>query len=136
MLKLTLAHIERRFPTQASCIKRLEKIVWSGRPRCPYCGASRFTRLAATPRYHCNGCNTSFSVTARTLFHKTKIDLRKWFLAISSYTDIGVAPSSRKLAAALRIDKNTACYLNMRLRRAMATSPSLLLRIAREIEEP
>jgi transposase-like protein len=28
-------------------------------------------------RYHCNNCNTSYSVTVGTIFHDTKLDLQK-----------------------------------------------------------
>jgi len=34
-------------------------------------------------RYHCNNCNTSFSVTVGTIFHRTHLPIQKWFLAIA-----------------------------------------------------
>ena len=33
-------------------------------------------------RWQCSRCKTSFSVTVNTLFHRTRLPLPKWFLAI------------------------------------------------------
>ncbi len=33
--------------------------------------------------FQCQDCNKSFSVTVGTIFHNTKLDLRKWFWIIS-----------------------------------------------------
>src|SRR5206468_12865802 len=51
-------------------------LVWSG------CGGRVAWRLKARPRvYECGTCQRQESVTAGTVFHRTRTDLIKWFLA-------------------------------------------------------
>jgi transposase-like protein len=72
-------------------------------------------------RYHCNVCKCSFSVTVRTVFHKTKVDLQKWFFAIKQ-SDLSV----RKLAAEINVDKNTANFIQSRIKVALESNPTLI----------
>ena len=80
---MNIPELYRKFPTQKDCIEHLEMVRWNSTPICPYCNSKKQTPLKNENRYHCNTCNTSFSVTVGTIFHKTKIDLQKWFLALS-----------------------------------------------------
>lgn len=50
----------------------------------------------------------SFSVTVRTIFHDTKIDLQKWFFVVACLSLTTNKISSRKLAEILDVNKNTA----------------------------
>jgi len=70
-------------------------------------------------RHHCNTCNTTFSVTVGTIFHKTKMDLQKWFVAISLILNAKKGISARQLARDIEVNKDTAWYVEMRVRRAM-----------------
>ncbi len=123
---MNIVQVYKRFPTQEACLKHLEEIRWKGTPICPYCGSKRITALPNERRYHCNGCNTSFSVTVRTIFHKTKIDLQKWFLAISLTLNAKKGISARQLARDIEINKNTAWLMMMRIRKAMREQGALL----------
>jgi transposase-like protein len=77
-------------------------------------------------RYHCNNCNTSYSVTVGTIFHKTHLDLQKWFLAISLILNAKKGMSARQLARDLEVNRNTAWYMGMRIRKAMFEDKDLL----------
>lgn len=85
-------------------------------------------------RHHCNTCNTSYSVTVNTIFHKTKADLQKWFLAISLILNAKKGISARQLARDLDVNKNTAWYMAMRIREAMLQDRELLNGIV-EVDE-
>ena len=85
-----------------------------------------YTSLKKELRHQCNNCNTSYSVTVGTIFHKTKLDLQKWFLAISMVLNAKKGISVRQLARDLDVNKNTAWYMLMRLRRAMLEHSILL----------
>lgn len=102
------------FNTQDLCIKYIESIRWNNKPVCPYCNYSSYTKYNYN-RYHCNVCNTSFSVMVNTLFHKTKCELQKWFVALFIVRD-NEKISSRKLASLIGVTKDTACYMLMRIR--------------------
>ena len=121
---MNLEEIYKRFPTQDDCLVYLEQIIWNAKPQCPYCGSFRFSPLKMKRRYHCNSCNLSFRVTVRTIFHKTKLDLQKWFLAISLILNTKEKISSRKLAENLGINRNTAWHIDSRIIRAMCEKQS------------
>lgn len=131
---MNIIQIYEQFPTEDDCISHLEEVRWPKGPHCPYCNSSKSTPLPKEHRYHCNSCNTSYSVTVGTIFHKTKIDLQKWFLAISLILNAKKGISSRQLARDLHVNKNTAWYVQMRVRRAMIEQRELLQGIV-EVDE-
>lgn len=123
---MNIIQIYKTFPTQKSCLDHLEAVRWKGKPTCPYCKSQRQTSLKEENRYHCNACNTSYSVTVGTIFHKTKIDFQKWFLAVSLVLNAKKGVSARQLARDIEVNKNTAWFMLMRLRRAMIEHGDLL----------
>jgi len=114
-----IVSIYKRFPTADDCLSHIETVRWKGRPMCPYCTSDRATKAKTDWRYHCNACNTSFSVTVNTIFHHTHLDLQKWFLAIALILNAKKGISARQLARDIEVNRNTAWYLGMRIRRAM-----------------
>ncbi len=71
------------FTTEEVCEEYLAVIKWNGNPTCPYCESDRVNVLKGkTKRFKCYGCRKQFSVKVGTIFHDTKISLRKWFIAI------------------------------------------------------
>ncbi len=123
---MNIIQVYKQFPTQQDCLDHLEKVRWNGEPKCPYCNSLRVTKFIKESRYHCNACNTSFSITVKTIFHKTKLDLQKWFLAISLILNAKKGMSSRQLARDIEVNKNTAWLMLMRIRRAMREQGALL----------
>jgi transposase-like protein len=116
---MDLVTVFKKFPSQKECIEYLERVRWGDAPICPYCGSSRSTALKNEQRYHCNSCNTTYSVTVNTVFHDTRLELQKWFLAIAIILNAKKGISARQLARDLKVNKNTAWYLGMRIRKAM-----------------
>lgn len=130
-----LSAIYELFPTSRDCLDYLEIIRWDGNPICPYCGSDRSTSILKQSRHHCNNCHTTYSVTAKALFHKTRIDLQKWFLMILIMMDAGKSPDCRSMASMIKVNKNTACYMNMRIRYAIIKDLGFILRIAEDIRK-
>ena len=116
---MNIVEIYKRFPTQGDCLSYLEQIRWNGTPRCPYCGSDNSTPMKKEHRHHCNNCNTSYSVTVGTIFHKTKLDLQRWFLAISLILNAKKGISARQLARDISVHRNTAWRISMQVRKAM-----------------
>ena len=123
---MNIVAIYKKFPTAFDCIAHLERVRWNGKPSCPYCKSDRTTAMPAESRHHCNGCNTTFSVTVDTIFHHTHLDLQKWFLAISLVLNAKKGISARQLARDIEVNKNTAWYMGMRIRNAMFEQPELM----------
>lgn len=117
---MNIIKIYKRFPTQEDCLEYLEQVRWQDNPTCPYCKSINSTPAPKEHRHHCNACNTSYSVTVGTIFHKTYLDFQKWFLAISLILNAKKGISARQLARDLDINKNTAWYMAMRIRKAMS----------------
>ncbi len=115
--------------SQDECIIYLEKIRWGDKPRCPYCGSTKSSKYKGTYRYHCQGCFTAYSVTVGTLFHKTHIDLSKWFQAIRLILNDPSNISVRQLAGIIGVNKNTAFEMRNKIFKAMQEEPKLLQRL-------
>jgi len=118
---MNIVKIYELFPTNNDCISHIEKVKWGDTPVCPYCKSSNQTPLKSEKkRYHCNNCNTSFSVTVRTIFHHTHLPLQKWFLAISIIINAKKGLSARQLGRDLNVNKDTAWRMAMKIRNAMS----------------
>jgi len=116
---ILLRSVYQRFPKQEDCYRHLEFIRWSNQPVCPYCHSARHSRMPLEHRYHCNNCNKSYSVTVNTVFHKSKIDLQKWFFAFMLLRQSEEEISCRKLAEVLDINKNAAWHMLSRMKTAL-----------------
>lgn len=77
-----LLTIQRRFPTDLACRKYLARHRWPQGFWCPRCGATRAGRHQPRGLYQCKGCRAQVSLTAGTIFHKTRTPLRTWFWLI------------------------------------------------------
>lgn len=111
--------MKNRFSTEEACLNRLQEYCWpNGDAVCPYCRNANTTQLLKESRYHCNRCNTSFSVSVGTFFHKTRVELKKWFLLIGLMRQGDSEPSVRFLAKELAVNKNTAWRMLKRLKTA------------------
>ncbi|MBD1808980.1 transposase [Microcoleus sp. FACHB-SPT15] len=111
------------------CLALLEDIMWSGTPQCPYCQSTNSTAIKKEHRYHCNACFNSYSVTVGSLFHKTRVDLQKWFLAIQLILNSQEGISGRQLAKKIGVNRNTAAYMIARIRKAMLEDYKLIQKI-------
>lgn len=115
--------------THEECLVLLEQIRWGGIPTCPYCGSTKATAYKKEHRYHCNNCFTSYSVTVGTLFHKTHVNLHKWFLAIALVLRDKNDVTTRELAHIIGVNKNTASYMITRIHEALSTESDFLKKI-------
>ena len=122
---MNLIEVMERFPDQEACIEHLERIRWRGTPVCPHCESKDVVRkteegVGRVGRWNCHDCNASFKVTCGTVFHGTKIELQKWFLAISLIVNAKKSLSSYQLARDLNLKQKAAWYLMTRIRAEMA----------------
>lgn len=131
---MDIIQIYKNFPTREDCLVHLEKSRWDEKPRCPYCKSTNFTARKNERRYHCNSCNTPYSVTVHTIFHKTHVDLQKWFLAILVMLNAKTSISVRQLASEIGVNRNTAWQMSRRIRTTILKDRELLERLI-EFEE-
>ncbi len=131
---MNIIQIYKKFPTQQDCINHLEKVRWNNEPTCPYCKSKHNTPRPNSHRYQCNTCNTSFSVTVGTVYHNTKLDLQKWFLATTLVLNAKKGLSSRQLSRDIEVNKDTAWSMLMRLRKAFVDQGEFLSGVV-EVDE-
>ena len=134
---MNLIEVMERFSNQEACIAHLERLRWQGTPICPHCESKdvadkneaqdedEFGRIG---RYNCHTCCASFKVTCGTVFQGTKIELRKWFMAICLIVNAKKGLSSHQLARDLDLKQKAAWYILTRIRAEMAnmTNPIML----------
>jgi transposase-like protein len=68
------------FPDDAACLDYLEWLRWPDGVRCPRCAGRDGWRLS-NGRWECAVCGRQSSVTAGTIFDRTRTPLRLWFAA-------------------------------------------------------
>jgi hypothetical protein len=78
----TLIEFQDRFPDEESCWAFLRRERWPRGFVCPRCGGSGSHFIETRRLEQCRSCRYQASVTAGTVFHKTRKPLRIWFLAI------------------------------------------------------
>lgn len=134
MKEQTLLTIAQRFGTQDACIKHLESVRWSNGILCPYCESKHIHNRKNSHRHLCRDCNRSFSVTVGTIMHSSKLPLPKWFMAIFLIVNAKKGISSLQLSRDIGVNKNTAWYMQKRIRAAMSGSDGMLKGIV-EVDE-
>jgi transposase-like protein len=125
-IRMDLSLVYREFPELHNCINYLEKVIWNNKPTCPYCKSTYQTPMPKERRYHCNMCNTSFSVLVGTIFENSKLDFQKWFLAIYLVINARKGISARKLAKEIEVTKDTALRMHMRIKKGMQENVELI----------
>ena len=107
------------FPDDASCAGYLARLRWPGGFRCPVCGGDRAWQTS-TQHWKCVGCGRKTSVTAGTIFHRTRTPLSTWFAAIWLVTSQKNGASAQNLHDMLGLGSyETAWAWLHKLRRAM-----------------
>jgi Transposase zinc-ribbon domain len=108
---------------------------WPGGFRCPACSGDRAWQTS-TAHWKCAGCGRKTSVTAGTIFSRTRTPLSRWFAAIWLVTSQKNGASAQHLHDMLgRGCYETAWVWLHQLRRAMVCRERELLAGAVEVDE-
>ncbi|MGH7341882.1 MAG: transposase, partial [Candidatus Rokuibacteriota bacterium] len=78
----TIVELQTRFPNEEACWEFLRKMRWPDGFVCPRCGGRQSVAIRTRRLEQCRSCRYQASVTAGTVFHRTRKPLRLWFLAI------------------------------------------------------
>lgn len=123
---MEIIKIFKEFDNEDKCYHYLEHVRWNNIPVCPYCQSKKASRRKKGHRYKCLKCNRSYSVLVGTIMESTKLPILKWFMAIGLILNAKKGLSSLQLSRDLGINKNTAWYLQKRIRCAMNEDDTLL----------
>ena len=79
---LSLLQFQKKFGTEKACQKQLFRMQWPEGFKCPHCGHTKAYFHSTRQLYQCQSCGYQASLTAGTVFHKTRTPLTKWFWMI------------------------------------------------------
>lgn len=117
---MSLLEFQDQFDSDGKCLEYLFKVRWPEGFQCPRCGHPKYYGLNSRGLYKCKSCHYQVSVTAGTIFHRTKVSLRKWFWLIyrmaTSKTGVSIAEMGRELAIE---DYKTIWVMAHKIRQAM-----------------
>jgi len=74
-----LHEFDNWFSDEAACRNYLFRVRWPDGFQCTYCGSKSSPWITARGYAHCRECNSEISVTAGTVFERTRTPLRTWF---------------------------------------------------------
>ena len=124
------------FATEESCLSYLERLRWPGGFICPRCGVIAQAYRASRTRLMCRTCQYQSSVTAGTIFDKTRTPLRVWLAAAWYLTNQKQGVSALGLQRVLGLGSyQTAWTMLHRFRRAMVTPGRERLKGLVEVDE-
>lgn len=115
----SLAEFEKRFATDVACLEYLVKLRWPEGFVCPHC-MSTVGWQTKRGLWHCQQCGKQTSVTAGTIFHRTRKPLKLWFRAMWHITSQKYGANALGLKRVLDLGSYQAAWEWLhRLRRAM-----------------
>jgi transposase-like protein len=118
---LSLLALQKKFRTEKACQKHLFELRWPQGYRCPRCQHDQAYFHRQRHLYACKACGYQTSLTAGTIFHKTRTPLRKWFwmIFLMGRQKSGVSMLSLQRLLEIRTYK-TVWVMGHKIRQAMA----------------
>jgi transposase-like protein len=86
---------------------------------CPRCGGDSRGYMKAKRVHECRGCGYQGSVTAGSIFHKTRVPLSDWFWAIYRLSQGKKGISALQLSREIGVSYPTAWLMAHKIRKAM-----------------
>lgn len=117
----SLLGFQKEFLTEEACQKHLLSIRWPDGFACPNCYNAEYWLISTRRLLTCKKCRHQTSVTAGTIFHKTRTSLVKWYWLIyhMSMDKVGVSISEMQRILEIR-DYKTAWLMAHKVRKGMA----------------
>lgn len=137
-VELSVIALADRIQTESDAYAFLEELRWNGTPVCPHCeservyflnpenGVSRKTRTGSASQrrvWKCGACRKQFSVLTGTIFHGTKISVRKWLFVIFEMCADKNGVAAREIERRYDLTPKSAWFMLHRIREAMKREP-------------
>ena len=102
-----IAEILKAFPDEDSCLNHIEELRWNGIVISPFELNSKVYACQKN-KFRCKNSGKYFNAKTNTLFHNSKIDLQKWFIAIWLLSTEKRKISTIELSRTLNITQKSA----------------------------
>ncbi len=128
------------FSNTASARAYLEDVRWSKGVYCPHCGGTeRCTKLSGNAHrqglFQCGDCRKQFTVTAGTIFERSKVPLNKWLMAVSLVASSQDTVSALQLQQTVGVTYKTAWLMFHRICAVMHEDNGMTLDLRRKTVE-
>jgi transposase-like protein len=124
------------FASEEACVSYLERLRWPQGFVCPSCGGMTPPYRASRGRLQCRDCGHQSTITAGTIFDKTRTPLKVWFAAAWYMTNQKLGISALGLQRVLGLGSyQTAWTMLHRFRRAMVRPDRERLKGVVEVDE-
>jgi transposase-like protein len=117
---MNLIEIAENFPKEKDAVKYFELARWGDEAACPYCSSLHVTGFDKELRHKCYDCGNTFSVTAKTYLHHTRVPLKRWLMAFSVISHAKKGISSLQLKRDIGVEYKTAYNMYSLTREIMA----------------
>lgn len=117
---MTVREFRSGFLDEAACAQYLTAQRWPKGFACPRCGGRSRGYIASRRVHECAACGYQCSVTAGTIFHKTRVPLVDWFWAIYRMSQAKKGISALQLSKEIGVSYPTAWLMQHKIRKAMA----------------
>jgi transposase-like protein len=116
---LTVGEFRSQFGEEAQCAEQLTRQRWPEGFRCPRCAGTTRGYIASRRVHECKACAYQCSITAGTIFHKTRTPLTRWFWAIYRMSHDKKGISAVQLGKEIGVGYKTAWLMQHKIRKAM-----------------
>ncbi|TLM99131.1 IS1595 family transposase, partial [bacterium] len=117
---LSLDDLHTRYGSEAQCEEAVEVYRWLEGFQCPKCGSKRHsTYRRGVKIFQCSDCRKQTTLTEGTIFHSTKLPLRKWFQAMYFLTQSKNNVSMLELRRMLGVTYKSAWRIKHKLMQVM-----------------
>jgi hypothetical protein len=124
----------KRYKSDEDCLQVMQKMRWPNGFICSHCKHDRGYRLHGRRVIQCVLCKKQTSITAGTIFDKTRIPLLKWFWIIFFVTQDKGGASALRLSKQLDICFKTTWNILHKLRAAMALRDNEVIKLSTLIQ--
>ena len=118
---MSVLEFQKEFSTEEACQKHLFNMRWPNGYRCPRCDHNEAYFHQTRHLYQCKKCGYQASLTAGTIFHKTRTPLVKWFwmIFLMGRQKSGIAMTTLQRILEIKSYK-TVWTMGQKMRKAMS----------------
>lgn len=116
---MSLPDFLQHYGTEEQCFDALLAWRWPNGFVCPNCGYEKACLLMTRKLHQCHRCHRQTSITAGTIFEKTKLPLATWFLGIYFVSQAKKGISALQLKRNLGISYQAAWRMKHKLMQVM-----------------
>jgi transposase-like protein len=131
---LSVFDLIKQYQSEEDCLQAIQKMRWPNGFVCSHCKHNKGYRLHGRRVIQCVLCKKQTSITAGTIFHKTRISLVKWFWMLFLIIQDKGGASALRLSKQLDMHVKTVWNLLHKIRESMAKRDDEVIKLSTLIQ--